>query len=453
MNHFVSGETIEIERETGTIFKKKIREKIMVGKNSYRKLDSKDAHVEALIKRAKKISPDVPEKHIKKGIYHTFPPPIFSEDHEGTCVISPTEFDLVALHNFFGLLGAAIAAKSRDTPDTIRNKLSQAFMETWKELRERGYLQEFGKYVPEENLGRGETPLNGALHPPWEQLKKDEQFLNVVLNTYSKYSGIPRKKIEQHLDDIIKAAEAVTEAAMKHDDLAGLIEEGKIPELDRVLYILAGKKPEEMHVKTKYPQVQKQVEEELRAKGVPEEQIKVVAPRLATAVWLDKWFENAAKSYTYKKLGGVPMDEIKNLRNMILAKKHVAEIAAKKIEEYWTRGNHVQITEKHVDPKMAPLVKEHAAGMLEDLENIRKAVKEGKMSVEEAINLMHVERDLLDIAHEHVERLMSSPEHLAKNPRPLGVEDEYVVRLAGIMKTHKELKPHLEKARPVLLKK
>ncbi|MBP1912925.1 hypothetical protein [Thermococcus stetteri] len=203
----------------------------------------------------------------------------------------------------------------------------------------------------------------------------------------------------------------------------------------------------------KFKQIQKQEEEKLRAKGVPEEQVKVVAPRPATAVWLDRWFENATKSYMYKRLGGVPMVEMKNLRNMIMAKKHLAEVASKVIAEQWTKGNHVQITEKHVDPKMLPLVREHAAGMFEDLENIRKAVKEGKMSVEEAINMMNVERNVLDVAHEHVEKIMSSPEHLAKNPRPLGPEDEYVVRLSSVMKAHRELKPHLEKARPILLKK
>ncbi|ALM74597.1 hypothetical protein [Thermococcus barophilus] len=168
--------------------------------------------------------------------------------------------------------------------------------------------------------------------------------------------------------------------------------------------------------------------------------MKVVAPRLATAVWLDKWFENAAKSYTYRKLGGVPLDEVKNLRNMILAKKHVAEVAAKVMEEHWTRNNHVKIGEGHVDRKMLPLVREHASGMFEDLENIREAVKEGKMSVEEAILREHFEIFLLARALDELKKLMSHPENLAENPRPLGPGDEYVVKLEKFEEAYKVLK-------------
>jgi len=46
---------------------------------------------------------------------------------------------------------------------------------------------------------------------------------------------------------------------------------------------------------------------------------------------------------------------------------------------------------------------------------------------------------LLDVVQERVERLMGSPEHLAKNPRPLGPEDEYVVKLPAIAEMHKKL--------------
>jgi len=322
-------------------------------------------------------------------------------------------------------------------------------------------------------------PREGKLLPPFEKLKKDPEFRKKFIDIFLEAHEMPKsrygEKMEKYLQLAMNAAEEVAEflgedgkALVKPEELARL--EKLTRYLDTLMreefYLRPVEKREEqkqaapaarqaqvLPKKPKFPEAKKAVEEELRKAGVPEQQIKVVAPRLATAVWLDKWFENAAKSYTYKKLGGVPLDEIKNLRNMILAKKHLAEVAAKIMEEHWTRGNHVQITEEHVNPKLLPLVREHAQGMFEDLENIRKQVKEGKMSVEEAINLMNVERNLLDMAHEHVERLMGSPEHLAKNPRPLGPEDEYVIRLPGIIETHRKLKPHLEKARPVILKK
>ncbi|NJE09557.1 hypothetical protein E3E25_01240 [Thermococcus sp. MAR1] len=249
---------------------------------------------------------------------------------------------------------------------------------------------------------------------------------------------IPDVSSVRHLDATSRAIANDAEDPFQILRNAGIDIEPELEEFRQFLAGISGKKIEPK--KPKFPETKKAVEEELRKAGIPEEKVKVVAPRLATAVWLDKWFENAVKSYTYKKLGGVPLDEIKNLRNMILAKKHLLENAAKVMEEHWTRNNHVKIGERHVEGKMLPLVREHTPEMFEDLENIRKAVKEGKMSVEEALLRLHAELFVISKALESIGELTGTPEYLAPNPRPLGVSDRYVVTLDKVRKIHEKLR-------------
>ncbi|ASJ11734.1 hypothetical protein [Thermococcus thioreducens] len=284
------------------------------------------------------------------------------------------------------------------------------------------------------------------------EFKKFDKFIETIMEREfgARPREVPTRRVEKQRKRKIVRPEEVLEKPLAEFEEEDTISAPKFPQVQKKRRIV---RPEEILAKPlaepeeksttptpKYPATKKEVEEELRKAGIPEEKVKVVAPRLATAVWLDKWFENAVKSYTYKKLGGVPLDEIKNLRNMILAKKHVAEVAAKVMEEHWARNNHVKIGERHVDRKMLPLVREHASGMFEDLENIRKAVKEGKMSVEEALLRLHAELFVISKALESIGELTGTPEYLAPNPRPLGVSDRYVVTLDKVRKTHEKLR-------------
>lgn len=204
---------------------------------------------------------------------------------------------------------------------------------------------------------------------------------------------------------------------------------------------------EPIGAKPKYPQVQKQVEQELRAKGVPEEQVKVIAPRLATAVWLENQIRALKESSFAKIAGGVPASELRALKEKILAKKHVAEKASELVEKEWMRGNIVSLKEEHLDKKLLPLVKEHAAGMLEDIKALAERVKKGELDAQDVRTILAVKRDLLDRTHEAVERTLGNPEHLMENRRAWGVEDKFLVKREAIEKMHEELKPHFETAR------
>jgi len=286
--------------------------------------------------------------------------------------------------------------------------------------------------------------------PPFDELKKAAPTIALILET--EYDHLPeskRKKMDRFVKAAIALTERLAEIKARGEKATKHIKAGDVPEFEEFVNALKAVAPDKMLIKTKrraqtkkpkYPATKKEVEEKLKKAEIPEEKVKIVAPRLATAVWLDKWFENSLNSYTYKKLGGVPLDEIKNLRNMILAKKHVAEVAAKVMEEHWTRNNHVKIGEEHVDPKFLPLVREHTPETFEDLENIRKAVKEGKMSVEEAILRLHSELFVLHTALKFVGELTGAPDCLAPNPRPLGASDRYVVTLNAVEKIQEKLR-------------
>ena len=67
--------------------------------------------------------------------------------------------------------------------------------------------------------------------------------------------------------------------------------------------------------------------------------------------------------------------------------------------------------------------------------------------------ILAVERDVVDRAHEHLEKLLSNPENLKENRRAYGVEDKYFVKIEALEKMHRELKPHFETARVKILKK
>ncbi|WP_297506302.1 hypothetical protein [Thermococcus sp.] len=202
----------------------------------------------------------------------------------------------------------------------------------------------------------------------------------------------------------------------------------------------------------KFKQVQKQVEKELRAKGVPEE-VKVVASRLATAVWLENQIRALKESTPARIYGGVPAAELRNLREKVLAKKHVAEKAAELVEKNWMKGTIVPLEERHIDPKMLPLVREHAAGMLEDIKALAERVKRGELDYLDARTILVVERDVLDRTQEAIERTLGNPEYLIENKRAWGVEDKYLIKKEVLEKMHRELKPHLETARVKILKK
>ncbi len=207
------------------------------------------------------------------------------------------------------------------------------------------------------------------------------------------------------------------------------------------------KAPKDMEIEPKYLASKKAVEEELRKAGVPEEQVKVVAPRLATAVWLENQIRALKESSMVRIAGGVPASELRALREKVLAKKHVAEKAAELVEKNWMKGTIVPLEERHIDPKMVPLVREHAAGMLEDIKALAERVKRGEIDYLDARTILVVERDLLDRTQEAIERTLGNPEYLIENKRAWGVEDKYLIKKEVLEKMHEELKPHLETAR------
>ena len=125
----------------------------------------------------------------------------------------------------------------------------------------------------------------------------------------------------------------------------------------------------------------------------------------------------------------------------------MAEKAAEIIENYWMKGKIVPIKEEHLDPKMLPFVREHASGMMEDIKNLAERVKRGELDPQDVRNILAIERDLLDVTHEHIERAMGSPKNLIENRRARGPEDKFLLRRSAIEKMHRELKPHFETAR------
>jgi hypothetical protein len=145
--------------------------------------------------------------------------------------------------------------------------------------------------------------------------------------------------------------------------------------------------------------------------------------------------------------GGVPASELRALREKILAKKHVAEVASNIVENEWMRGNIVPVKEEHLDKKMLPLVREHAAGMLGNIKALAERVKRGELDAQDVRTILAVERDLLDRTHEAIERTLGNPEHLMENRRAWGVEDKFLVKREALEKMHRELKPHFETAR------
>ncbi|KPU63543.1 hypothetical protein EP1X_04215 [Thermococcus sp. EP1] len=217
------------------------------------------------------------------------------------------------------------------------------------------------------------------------------------------------------------------------------------PELEEFRQLLAEISGKE--VRPKFPETKKAVEEELRAKGVPEEQIKVVAARLATAVWLENQLRALKESSTARLYGGVSLIEIRNLREKIVAKKHVAEKAMEHIEKYWMKGAILPLEERHIDPKMLPFVREHAAGMMKDIKNLAERVKRGELDPQDVRNILTIERDLLDVTHEAIERTIGNPENLMKNRGARGVEDKFMIKREAIEAMHIKLKPHFETAR------
>ncbi|WP_297091232.1 hypothetical protein [Thermococcus sp.] len=304
----------------------------------------------------------------------------------------------------------------------------------------------------------------------FEKLRSNPEMLAELIIQFAKDRGIPAKEedkdklviafqkaakiadklvadaSEERLDALYQALAEETEDPLYILKRNGVDIEPELEEFREFLAEISGKKPEEIQA-TKFKQVQKQVEEELRAKGVPEEQVKVVAPRLATAVWLENQIRALKESTPARIYGGVPAAELRNLREKVLAKKHVAEKAAELVEKNWMKGTIVPLEERHIDPKMVPLVREHAAGMLEDIKALAERVKRGEIDYLDARTILVVERDLLDRTQEAIERTLGNPEYLIENKRAWGVEDKYLIKKEVLEKMHEELKPHLETAR------
>ena len=205
---------------------------------------------------------------------------------------------------------------------------------------------------------------------------------------------------------------------------AGIDIEPELEEFRQFLAEISGKKP---------PTTKREEPE----KKVPGEE--VIASKLAA--WLENQIRALKESSAAKIYGGVPVVELRNLREKILAKKRAMEKAMEIVEKEWMRGN-VILREKHMDLK----------GFY-DMQVLAEKVKREKLDPLDVRTILAVEKEVMDRVHEHLERLMGNPENLMENRRAYGVEDKYFVKVEALKKMHEKLKPHFETARVKILEK
>ncbi|MDI3476386.1 MAG: hypothetical protein PWQ79_2177 [Thermococcaceae archaeon] len=409
----------------------------------------------ALMTALEKSGIEIPKDALEDTIFHIIPPPNWEEKFTKKMVF-PTvtkEDELHYWHILFPLVAIPTVLKRGGDIATLAAKLAMSMMHESITKRIEGHII-LAKEKPPEKIPEHDVQILSVFDEFENIVKtkvKRDRLVEILLETYGKHYEVPIEKARELIESAIDAAYVLGKAKAKdnfiHDRIANVEDKeferylNALKEVLQAAGVLESTKP-------KFPQVQKQVEEELKARGVPEEQVKVIAPRLATAVWLENQIRALKESSFAKIAGGVPASELRALKEKILAKKHVAEKASELVEKEWMRGNIVSVKEEeHLDKKLLPLVKEHAAGMLEDIKALAERVKRGELDAQDVRTILAVKRDLLDRTHEAVERTLGNPEHLMENKRAWGAEDKFLIKKEALEKMHEELKPHFETAR------
>ena len=234
---------------------------------------------------------------------------------------------------------------------------------------------------------------------------------------------------------------------------AGIDIEPELEEFRQFLAEISGKKPPA----PKFKQVQKEVEEELRAKGVPEEMVKVAAPRLATV----KYFEealNAMDHEVYRNLGGVPAEYVKKVRNMALAKK----LAAEHIFSVWAREGIRPVLLSEAPEEHKELIERHARDIYEDTKHIAEAHRKGLLEKDYVFSVISAERNLADKIYEITGKLLSDSSALREIPeehrtalKVLTGNDpgKFMVKMDRLKEYSEVIKMHMEKTRPIIVKR
>lgn len=133
----------------------------------------------------------------------------------------------------------------------------------------------------------------------------------------------------------------------------------------------------------------------------------------------------------------MPVIELRNLKEKIMAKKLV-------MERHWMKGNVVPLEKEHIDPRMLPLVREHAMEMFNELEKLRGMVENGESEPLDARTVLAVEGYIIHRTHEAIERTLGNPESL--------MENRFLVKREALERMHERLKPHFETARVKLMR-
>jgi len=235
---------------------------------------------------------------------------------------------------------------------------------------------------------------------------------------------------------------------------AGIDIEPELEEFRQFLAEISGKKIEPA---PKFKKVQKEVKEELRAKGMPEEVIKATAPRLATVRYFEEAL-NAMDHEVYRNLGGVPVEYIKKIRNMALAKK----LAAEHIFTVWGKEGIRPVLLSEVPEQYRKLIEEYAKELYEAAGHLAEAHRKGELSEESVFNLITAKRDLADKIYEMTGRLISDPSALVEISEEhrtalklLTKKDPgtHMLRMDRLKEYKETIKMHLEKTRPILVKR
>ncbi|WP_199920111.1 hypothetical protein [Thermococcus piezophilus] len=292
-----------------------------------------------------------------------------------------------------------------------------------------------------------------------------------------------KEKMEEAVDKAIAAAEKIAEMKVPYFDEFGKKQFEpvfkspediyKIPELVEFLKIVEEVVPKKIlkeplsvppaqekekiePEKPKFPETKKAVEEELRKAGMPEEKVKILAPRLATV----KYFEealNAIDHEVYRNLGGVPVEHVKKIRNMALAKK----LAAEHIFSVWVKEGIRPVLLSEVPEQHRELIERYAGDIYEDTERLAKAHVDGTIAGESLMNTIIAERDLADKIHEATSKLLSDPsalkEILEEQRTALKVltgndPGRYMVKMDRLKEYKEVIKMHMDKTRPVIVK-
>ncbi|MBP1912530.1 hypothetical protein [Thermococcus stetteri] len=274
--------------------------------------------------------------------------------------------------------------------------------------------------------------------------------------------GLPKafKIVDKLLPDNSKEHAILLESAFRYsvkDPLvllkqAGIDIEPELEEFRQFLAEIGGKKP----LAPKFKQIQKQEEEKLRAKGVPEDVIKATAPRLATVRYFEEAL-NAMDHEVYRNMGGVPVEYVKKIRNMALAKK----LAAEHIFNVWGKEGIRPVLLPEVPEQHRKLIEEFARWMYEDTKHLAEAHRKGAIAEESVFNIMTAEMALTDKIYEITGKLISDPSALREIPEEhrtalkiLTKKDPgtHMIKMDRLGEYKETIKMHLDKTRPIIVK-